>query len=55
MTLMACVCIYGAVAKSSVSGLVSTGFISRYRINTEQVFLKAQWIGERPLYTLFSH
>ena len=55
MTLMSCVCVYSAVAKSSVSGVVSTGFISRYRINTEQVFLKAQWIGVRLLYTLFSH
>ena len=44
----------GAVAMSSAHGLVGTGFASRYRLQKPDGFLKAQWVGVRPLQPLLS-
>ena len=44
-----------AVAMSSTNGLVGIGFASRYRLQPRAVFLKAQWVGVKPLHPLLSH
>ena len=40
-----------AVAMSSANGLVGTG----YRFQPRAGFVKAQWVGVRPLHPLLSH
>ena len=43
-------CPDGAVAMSLANGLVGTGFVSP----TQKGFLKAQWVGVRPLHPSLS-
>ena len=46
----------GAVTKSSANGLVGTGFASGFVCTpTYSRFVKAQWVGVRPLHPLLSH
>ena len=42
----------GAVGKLSANELVGTGFTSRYQLHSRARFLKAQWVGVRPLHFL---
>ena len=47
--------LYGAVAKLSANGLVDTEFASRYRLQPRAGFLRAHWVGVRPLHPFHSH
>ena len=42
----------GVVAKSLANGLGGTGFTSQYWLKPRMGFLKAQWVGVRPLHPL---
>ena len=43
------------VAMSSTNGLLGAGFASQYQLQPKAVFLKAHWVGIRPLHPLLSH